>query len=146
MSAPDPEGKGARQAIEQALTRAGLATTDIDYINLHGTATPLNDSMESRVVHQLFGENVPVSSTKPLTGHTLGAAGALEAAMVWLTLHPDNTAGLLPPHLWDNTPDPELPPLHVVSPGEQLGRRPRYALSSSFAFGGNNAVLVLGAA
>lgn len=146
MSAPDPEGKGARQAIEQALTRAGLATTDIDYINLHGTATPLNDSMESRVVHQLFGENVPVSSTKPLTGHTLGAAGALEAAMVWLTLHPDNAAGRLPPHLWDNMPDPELPPLHVVTPGEQLGRRPRYALSSSFAFGGNNAVLVLGAA
>lgn len=146
MSAPDPEGRGAQRAITQALERAGLASHEIDYINLHGTATPLNDAMESRVVAQLFGEGVPVSSTKPLTGHTLGAAGALEAALVWLTLHPDNTQGQLPPHIWDNCPDPLLPQLKPVVVGQALGRRPRTALSSSFAFGGNNAVLVLGAA
>lgn len=145
MSAPDPEGRGAQRAITQALERAGLTSHEIDYINLHGTATPLNDAMESRVVTQLFGGCLPVSSTKPLTGHTLGAAGALEAALVWLTLHPDNAQGQLPPHIWDNCPDPQLPSLKSVVLGETLGHRPRTALSSSFAFGGNNAVLVLGA-
>lgn len=145
MSAPEPGGRGARSAVEQALLRAGVTAADLDYINLHGTATPLNDAMESHVMHGLLGDQTYVSSTKPLTGHTLGAAGALEAALVWLTLHPDNSAGRLPPHLWDGEADAQLPRLRTVPPGTALGRRPRLALSSSFAFGGNNAVLILGA-
>jgi 3-oxoacyl-[acyl-carrier-protein] synthase-1 len=142
MSAPDPAGGGARLAINQALQRAGIEAADIDYINLHGTATPQNDAMESRVLHDLFGDSVPVSSTKPFTGHTLGAAAAIEAALCWLAMQDEE--GRLPPHLWDGVPDPALPKLHVALPGAALGRPLRWALSNSFAFGGSNATLVLG--
>jgi 3-oxoacyl-[acyl-carrier-protein] synthase I len=144
FSAPDPAGRGARIAIEQALVRAGVAAADVEYVNLHGTATPANDAMESAVVHSLFGERVPVSSTKAMTGHTLGAAGALEAAFCWLTMQDDNRGGRLPPHLWDGDADPALAPLRTVAFGESLGRPPRHALSNSFAFGGANAALVFG--
>lgn len=145
MSAPDPTGLGAIRSMRAALERAGLAPDAIDYLNLHGTATPHNDAMESLAVAEVLGCEVPVSSTKPLTGHTLAAAGALEAAFAWLTLV-DNPQGLLPPHWWDGQPDPALPALSVVRPGEQLGRAPRYVMSNSFAFGGSNATLILGAA
>jgi 3-oxoacyl-[acyl-carrier-protein] synthase-1 len=144
MSAPDPEGGGARIAMREALERAGIAAGEIDYINLHGTATPQNDAMESRAVAALFGLEVPVSSTKPFTGHTLGAAGAIEAAFCWLAMQDDNPEGLLPPHLWNGAPDPALPPLKVAEKGMRLGRPIRYALSNSFAFGGSNASLVFG--
>lgn len=127
-----------------ALERAGLSPDAIDYLNLHGTATPHNDAMESLAVAEVLGCEVPVSSTKPLTGHTLAAAGALEAAFAWLTLV-DNPQGLLPPHWWDGQPDPALPALSVVRPGDRLGRAPRYVMSNSFAFGGSNATLILGA-
>jgi len=146
MSAPDPEGGGARIAMNQALERAGIAASDIDYINLHGTATPQNDAMESRAVEALFGLEVAVSSTKPFTGHTLGAAGAVEAAFCWLAMQDDNPEGLLPPHLWNGAPDPALPALKVAGKGTRLGRPIRYALSNSFAFGGSNASLVFGRA
>ena len=79
MSAPHPEGAGAAQAMQQALARAGIAAHRIDYVNLHGTATRQNDAMESRAVQSVLGTNVPVSSTKPLTGHALAAAGAIKA-------------------------------------------------------------------
>lgn len=141
MSAPDPSGTGAFVAMSQALTRAGLVPRDVDYINLHGTATRQNDAMESLAVNALFGDRTPVSSTKPLTGHTLAAAGAIEAAFAWLTLV-GNPQGLLPPHWWDGERDPELPELHVVQPGESLGRPVDYVLSNSFAFGGSNASLI----
>ena len=144
MSAPDPEGGGARIAMTEALRRAGIDAGAIDYINLHGTATPQNDAMESRAVATLFGVQVAVSSTKPLTGHTLGAAGAVEAAFCWLAMQDENPEGCLPPHLWDGVPDPALPVLNVVAPGARLGRPIRYALSNSFAFGGSNASLVFG--
>jgi 3-oxoacyl-[acyl-carrier-protein] synthase-1 len=144
MSAPDPAGAGARIAITQALARAGVAPADIDYINLHGTATQQNDAMESRVVHELFGAQVAVSSTKPFTGHTLGAAGAVEAALCWLAMQDDNEHGKLPPHLWDGHQDDALPVLNVVLRGASLGRPLRWALSNSFAFGGSNAALVFG--
>jgi 3-oxoacyl-[acyl-carrier-protein] synthase-1 len=143
MSAPDPAGGGARLSMRAALARAGLQPGQIDYINLHGTATVQNDAMEALAVAKLFGADVALSSTKPLTGHTLGAAGALEAALCWLALQ-DNPDGLLPPHLWDGVADPALPALHLAAPGERLGRPLRYALSNSFAFGGANATLVLG--
>jgi 3-oxoacyl-[acyl-carrier-protein] synthase-1 len=144
MSAPDPEGGGARLAIGQALARAGIEASEIDYINLHGTATVQNDAMESRVIAQLFGSDVAVSSTKPLTGHALGAAAAIEAALCWIAMQDDNPEGQLPPHLWDGNADPALPALNLALPGTRLGRPLRWALSNSFAFGGSNATLVLG--
>jgi 3-oxoacyl-[acyl-carrier-protein] synthase-1 len=144
MSAPDPSGAGAQLALAQALARAGVTAGQIDYINMHGTATVQNDAMESRVIASLFGLDVPVSSTKPCTGHTLGAAAAVEAALCWLVMQDDNPAGRLPAHLWDGARDPDLPALNLVAPGATLGRPVRRVLSSSFAFGGSNAALVLG--
>jgi 3-oxoacyl-[acyl-carrier-protein] synthase-1 len=144
ISAPDPEGVGAALAIRQALQRAAIAPEQIDYINLHGTATLQNDAMESKAIHQLFGAKTPVSSTKSLTGHALGAASAIEAGLCWLAMQDDNPAGMLPPHLWDGQADPALPALHTVRVGESLGRPPRYVLSNSFAFGGSNTALILG--
>ncbi|HEX7889587.1 MAG TPA: beta-ketoacyl-ACP synthase [Ramlibacter sp.] len=141
MSAPEPSGRGAIAAMRQALARAGLQRNAIDYVNLHGTATPQNDAMESLAVVEVLGQEVPVSSTKPLTGHTLAAAGAVEAAIAWHTLV-DNRAGRLPPHWWDGVRDPALAPARVAQPGETLGRAPRHVLSNSFAFGGSNASLV----
>ena len=143
MSAPDPKGLGARLAIERALARAEISATQIDYINLHGTGTVQNDAVEARVIHALFREEVWVSSTKPLTGHALGAAGAIEAALCWLVMQDANPAGRLPPHLWDGMADPALPALNLVQSGTRLGRPVRWALSNSFAFGGANAALVL---
>ena len=142
ISAPDPEGRGAQLAIGQALRRAGLNAAQIDYINLHGTATAQNDAMESRVVQALFGLKVPVSSTKPFTGHTLGAASAIEAGLCWLLMQDDNPQGLLPPHLWDGVADPALPQLAPVKVGQRLGRPLQHVLSNSFAFGGSNVALV----
>lgn len=145
ISAPHPEGLGARSAMAKALQAAGLVPGDIDYLNLHGTATRHNDAMESKAVSALFAHGVPCSSSKPLTGHTLGAAGALEAAFCWLTLSEHNRHGLLPPHLWDGEHDAELPRLDLVGRGRQLARRQgRRLMSNSFAFGGNNVALILG--
>lgn len=145
MSSPDPEGMGARLAMRNALDSAGLDSAQIDYLNLHGTATEQNDAMESRAVAALFGPNVPCSSTKAMTGHTLAAAGALEAAFCWLSLTDQCAERRLPPHVWDGVADTSLPALHFVRPGDRLpagGRR--YLMSNSFAFGGNNASLILG--
>lgn len=145
ISAPHPEGLGARAAMEKALANAGIAASEIDYLNLHGTATRHNDVMESKAVHALFPAGLPCSSSKPMTGHTLGAAGALEAAFCWLTLSEYNRDGLLPPHLWDGQHDPELAPLELVQPDARLARdQGRYLMSNSFAFGGNNVALILG--
>lgn len=148
LSAPAPDGRGALQAMQAALQRAELPASALDYINLHGTATAHNDAMESLAVQALLGEHAPqpwASSTKALTGHTLGGAGALEAALCWLSLH-DNAEGWLPPHWWDGEPDPALPALRLVPPGTRLGRPLRHVLSNSFAFGGSNASLLLGSA
>jgi 3-oxoacyl-[acyl-carrier-protein] synthase-1 len=142
ISAPAPDGRGALQAMREALERAGLEPCDIDYVNMHGTATPQNDAMESLALATLFGQGTPVSSTKPLTGHTLGGAGALEAALCWLLLC-DNPKGHLPVHWWDHQVDPDLPLLNLVQPGTSLGRPVQHILSNSFAFGGSNASLVL---
>ena len=141
MSAPEPSGRGAAEAMQRALARAGLAAADIDYVNLHGTATEQNDAMESLAVERVLGLAVPVSSTKPLTGHALAAAGAIEAVFAWHALV-DNPAGRLPVHWWDGEADPALPALRVVVPGFALGRPVRHVLSNSFAFGGSNASLL----
>nr|WP_314483721.1 beta-ketoacyl-[acyl-carrier-protein] synthase family protein [uncultured Pseudomonas sp.] len=142
ISAPEPSGRGAAQAMHKALKRAGLQPANIGYLNLHGTATQHNDAMESHAVAQVFPLGVPCSSTKPMTGHTLGAAGALEAAFCWLSLTHGNA---LAPHLWDGQPDPALPALQWVIPGQTLAATPqRCLMSNSFAFGGNNVSLIIG--
>jgi 3-oxoacyl-[acyl-carrier-protein] synthase-1 len=146
MSSPDPDGLGAQQAMRAALAHAQLDASQIDYLNLHGTATEHNDRMESRAVAAVLPGGVPCSSSKSMTGHTLAAAGALEAAFCWLSLTDDDAdAGRLPPHLWDGAADPELPPLSFIGAGSRLpANRPRRLMSNSFAFGGNNACLILG--
>ncbi len=142
MSAPEPSGRGAAEAMVRALARAGVAAGDVDYVNLHGTATEQNDAMESLAVERVLGLDVPVSSTKPLTGHALAAAGAIEAAFAWHTLV-DNPTGRLPVHWWDGVADAALPALRIVTPRMALGRPVRHVLSNSFAFGGSNASLLL---
>jgi len=144
ISAPEPTGRGALLAMRTALKSAALDAGQIDYLNLHGTATTQNDAMESLAVAELFPEGVPCSSSKPLSGHTLGAAGALEAAFCWLCLGLGNRDSLLPPQVWDGLVDPALPRLNLVAPGSVASRPLRYLMSNSFAFGGNNVSLILG--
>ncbi|MCX4221274.1 beta-ketoacyl-[acyl-carrier-protein] synthase family protein [Pseudomonas sp. MCal1] len=145
ISAPEPTGRGARQSMQKALDQAQLQAGDISYLNLHGTATQHNDAMESLAVAALFVDGVPCSSTKPMTGHTLGAAGALEAAFCWLSLSADNPDHALPPHIWDGQADPALPALKWVTASERLASTaPRHLMSNSFAFGGNNVSLIIG--
>lgn len=140
ISAPEPEGRGAEAAMNAALAQAGLAPSAIGYINMHGTATDQNDRMESLAIARVFGLQVPCGSTKSLTGHTLGAAGALEAVFTYLTLM--RSDGKLPQHLWDGAVDPQLAPLAGL--GARSTPDPLlYAMSNSFAFGGNNISLIL---
>ncbi|SFW34445.1 beta-ketoacyl-[acyl-carrier-protein] synthase family protein [Luteibacter sp. UNCMF366Tsu5.1] len=141
MSSPVPDGRGASDAMHQALVMAGIDPGTIDYVNLHGTATEHNDAMESHAMADTFVRAVPCSSTKGLTGHTLGAAGALEAGFCWLALHDPQRR--LPPHAWNGEADPALPPLAFTEKGASLPSGQRYLMSNSFAFGGNNASLIL---
>jgi 3-oxoacyl-[acyl-carrier-protein] synthase-1 len=134
MSAPHPEGLGARLAIHDALARAGLAPEQIDYINLHGTATRHNDEVEAKVVAAMFPPRTGASSTKGWTGHALGAAGIVEAAITLIALE----SGLAPGTLHARSLDPVCgPQLRLDNERAEL----RYALSNSFGFGGNNCVL-----
>ncbi|AFU20050.1 3-oxoacyl-[acyl-carrier-protein] synthase [Actinobacillus suis H91-0380] len=145
MSSPHPEGIGAISAFENALKSAALLANQIGWINLHGTGTVHNDQMETLAVAKVFGNHTACTTTKPYTGHTLGAAGALEAAILWAVISRTyNPQGILPPQLWDGMRDESLPEILITDehsrwlPGRRLGA------SSSFAFGGNNAVLILG--
>lgn len=137
ISAPEPSGKGALQSMRKALASAKLEPEHIGYLNLHGTATQHNDAMESLAVASLFPQGVACSSTKPVSGHTLGAAGALEAAFCWLSLMHDR----VPPHVWDGQADPTLPALQWAQTGDTLKKR--CLMSNSFAFGGNNVSLII---
>lgn len=139
MSTPHPEGAGAIAAMQMALADASLAPADIDYINLHGTATPSNDSAEDRAVGQVFGTGTPCSSTKGATGHTLGAAGGVEAVICLLALQ----HGFMPGGLNVQTLDPAL---HANYLQHNHSAALRHVLSNSFGFGGSNASLVFGAA
>jgi 3-oxoacyl-[acyl-carrier-protein] synthase I len=139
MSSPHPEGLGAQRAMERALRSAGLVAADIDYINLHGTATRNNDAAEDRAVFNVFGRDVPVSSTKGATGHTLGAAGACEAVISLLALR----EGFVPGGANTTRIDPTLQSdYRTVNTDAALQR----VLSNSFGFGGANCSLVFGAA
>ncbi|TWG85975.1 3-oxoacyl-[acyl-carrier-protein] synthase-1 [Cupriavidus gilardii J11] len=134
MSSPHPEGLGARMAMAQALSDAGLSPADIDYINLHGTATRANDAAEGRAVLDLFGAT-PCSSTKGATGHTLGAAGAVEAVIAALALR----EGFMPAGIHTATVDPALPVQYLL----QTRRQPmRHVMSNAFGFGGSNCSLL----
>ncbi|MCD9469213.1 beta-ketoacyl-[acyl-carrier-protein] synthase family protein [Photobacterium phosphoreum] len=138
ISAPHPEGNGAEVTMRNALADAGLEPDDIGYINAHGTATPLNDAMEAKAIARVFGNQVAVSSTKPLTGHTLGAASAVEAAICWYMLAYQLP---LPIQINDGHQDPLLPITLVKQP---LPLTTSAVLSNSFAFGGNNISLIFG--
>lgn len=142
VTAPRADGEGAVQAIDKALKDAELSAADIDYINLHGTGTKLNDAMESVAVNRVFGNDTPASSTKGLTGHTLGAAGALEAAFCCLTLSDENTEHVLPMHVFDGERDPSIPEIRLVKNGE-TAKRLNICMSNSFGFGGCNVSLIL---
>jgi len=141
ISAPHPDGAGAVAAMQKALTNAALQPADIDYINLHGTATEQNDRMESRAVNQVFGSDTPCSSTKGYTGHTLGAAGAIEAGFAWLLLQ--YQPNQLPLNLSDMIADDELSPLMLVTQQNSQTDKLKHIQSNSFAFGGNNISLIL---
>lgn len=140
MTAPDPSGRPQAQAMQQALAAANLAPAQIAYVNAHGTGTQANDAMEARAISAVFGpRGVPVSSTKGMSGHLLGAAGALEAILTVGALND----GALPPNV-SGAPDPECAVALVTDP-TQAPAHP-WALSNSFGFGGHNAVLALGGA
>lgn len=146
ISAPDPEGRGAEAAMRAALREAGCGPGDVAYLNLHGTGTPHNDSMESLAVSRVFPDGVPASSTKPLVGHTLGASGAIEAGFCWLVLDRARDGRIeLPPHRFDGVRDPSLPAIELVASGDTApaGAAPR-VMTNSFGFGGSNCTLVLG--
>jgi len=144
VSAPDPTGEGAIASMEDALESASLKPDEIDYLNLHGTGTPLNDMMESKAVDTVFN-GVPCSSVKPLIGHCLGAAGAMETGVCWLILNTEGSNRLMPTHLWDGVTDPDLPQLQLVQEGEAFAVSPPiYTMSNSFAFGGSNCSVILG--
>jgi 3-oxoacyl-[acyl-carrier-protein] synthase-1 len=139
MSAPHPEGLGARRAMQAALAAAALEPGDIDYINLHGTGTPSNDRSESQAVTSLFGPTTPCSSTKGATGHTLGAAGALEAVISSLAIQ----NGLMPGGIHTARIDPTLTAHYIRDNRRGPVRR---VLSNSFGFGGTNCSLIFGRA
>ena len=138
MSTPHPEALGARLALQRALAAAGLEPGAIDYVNLHGTATPFNDAAEDMAVVAELGTQVPASSTKGWTGHTLGAAGMVEALLCEISVN----EGLLPQTLPTTEVDPALGTQVLLEPQRTKVRR---VLSNSFGFGGNNCALILGA-
>ncbi|WP_296828287.1 beta-ketoacyl synthase N-terminal-like domain-containing protein [Treponema sp.] len=148
MTSPDPSGEGAAVSMKRALENAGLTYEDIDYVNLHGTGTKFNDSMETKALDSVFnGRRVFCSSTKSITGHTLGAAGALELAACYLALKNNSSEKwTLPCQVWDGIFDEEFPQLNFVKASSecQAGREIKYCMSSSFAFGGSNVTLIIG--
>jgi 3-oxoacyl-[acyl-carrier-protein] synthase II len=140
VTKPDPEARGAARAIRWALREARVDAGDIDYINAHGTSTRLNDLMETVAVKRVFGSRarrLPLSSIKSMVGHLIGAAGAVEAAALALTLHD----GVLPPTINQTHPDPSCDLDYVPNHAREM--KVKTALSTSFGFGGQNAALVM---
>jgi 3-oxoacyl-[acyl-carrier-protein] synthase II len=142
LTQPAPQGEGAQRSMKMALKDAGIAPTDVDYINAHGTSTPVGDICETQAITAVFGEHatakkVWVSSTKSMMGHLLGAAGAVESAVCALAV----AEGKIPPTINLVDPDPECPLDYVANTGRE--RRVRHAMNNSFGFGGTNCTLVL---
>lgn len=141
VSAPAENGRGAADCMQMALSDAGLQPTEIDYINAHGTSTPLNDKSETAAIKTVFGEtayDVPISSTKSMTGHLMGASGALEAMFSTLALRD----GIMPPTINYETPDPECDLDYI--PNQARKKALQRVMSNSFGFGGHNATIILG--
>lgn len=141
LTAPHPEGLGARNVMKQAIDQAGIQVTDIDYINVHGTATPLGDIAETKAIVSLFGEHaykLNISATKSMTGHLLGAAGAIEAIAAVLAVYND----IVPPTINFRVPDPDIDQKLNITPNKAEARPVRYALSNTFGFGGHNASVI----
>ena len=138
LTSPDPEGKGAILSMKLALKHADIKPEYVDFINLHGTGTEANDAMESRAVNAVFGNSVLCASTKPMTGHALGASGAIELALSWLMLKNQ----FIIPHVYDGVYDDVLPPILLATKNDKKSLK--YILSNSFAFGGSNASVILG--
>jgi 3-oxoacyl-[acyl-carrier-protein] synthase-1 len=145
ISAPSPDGSGAHRAMSDCLVDSNLGASDVAYLGLHGTGTSQNDKMEAAAVNRLFGDRLPCSSLKPLVGHTLGAAGAVNAAICWLILENRTRDELsLPPHIYDGQFDPELDPISLVAPGDVAHvEGTAVVMSNSFGFGGSNCALLL---
>jgi len=140
VSAPEPEGRGAARSMSRAMAKAGLAPEDIDYINAHGTSTPLNDRSETRAIKLALGDHayrVPISSTKSMTGHMLGAAGVVEAVVCVRAMKD----GVIPPTINYENPDPECDLDYVPNQARKVAVRT--AMSNSFGFGGHNATIIL---
>lgn len=138
LTHPDPNGNGAERSMKLAMNSAHLNKNDIDYINMHGTGTIANDLMEGRAINRIFGTNTLCASTKSLTGHTLGAAGAVEAALSWLMLKHQ----CIIPHFYDGEYDESIPKLNLAKASEKI--KLQNILSNSFAFGGSNASIIMG--
>lgn len=141
ITAPDPDGAGATSCMRMALNDAGIPADSIDYINAHGTSTPLNDMVETRAIKTVFqghARSLAISANKSMTGHLWGAAGAVEAIFSTLTIN----QGIIPPTINYETPDPECDLDYVPNVAREV--RVRTALSNSFGFGGTNASLILG--
>ncbi|HZY45276.1 MAG TPA: beta-ketoacyl-ACP synthase II, partial [Anaerolineae bacterium] len=140
ITAPEESGAGAAQAMNMALAQAGLKPNQIDYINAHGTSTPLNDKGETAAIKRVFGEaayHVPISSTKSMTGHLLGAAGAVEGVIATKVI----TEGIIPPTINYETPDPNCD--LDYTPNTARRKQVNTIMSNSFGFGGHNAVVIL---
>jgi 3-oxoacyl-[acyl-carrier-protein] synthase II len=143
ITAPHPEGAGIIRVMKEALEEAGLQANQIDYVNTHGTSTPLGDIGEIKAIQSVFGENAPklnISSTKSMTGHLLGAAGAIEAIACLLALN----KGIIPPTINHFTDDPGLDPTLNLTFNKAQKRDVTYALSNTFGFGGHNFSIILG--
>jgi 3-oxoacyl-[acyl-carrier-protein] synthase-1 len=143
MTTPGTDGAGPARAMKAALLDAGIGSEQIGYVNCHGTGTVLNDKAEALAMKTVFGGNVPASSIKPIIGHTLGAAGALEAAICWMVL---NEQRGLPVHCWDGVMDEDAPFFAVGSSDQEriVNAAPSICMSNSFGFGGCNVSLILG--
>jgi 3-oxoacyl-[acyl-carrier-protein] synthase II len=140
VSAPEPDGRGAARSMSRAMAKAGLAPEDIDYINAHGTSTPLNDRSETRAIKLAMGDHayrVPISSTKSMTGHMLGAAGVVEAVVCVKAMQ----EGLIPPTINYENLDPDCDLDYVPNQARKVAVRT--AMSNSFGFGGHNATIIL---
>jgi 3-oxoacyl-[acyl-carrier-protein] synthase II len=140
LTEPDPDGTALNKAIRDALEMGGVSPEDVGYINPHGTSTPLNDKVESKVIRDVFGKqayHIPVSSTKSITGHLMGAAGGVEAIAVVLTLE----RGIIHPTINYEVPDPDCDLDYV--PNQARKKEVRVALSTSAGFGGVNSVLLI---
>jgi len=142
VTAPHPEGLGARNVMKLALSDACIKPEDVDYINVHGTSTPLGDISETKAIINVFGENaykLNISSTKSMTGHLLGAAGAIEAiAAIMAVVH-----DIVPPTINLKVPDPEIDQKLNLTLDKPQNRRVNYAISNTFGFGGHNASIVI---